>query len=70
MPLNDVDYIRESKRDEKARNVHLYDEDMRRQIDRMLTDHAVDYIKKWEERSAVLYVPFAFAHSVRCPSSR
>jgi arylsulfatase A-like enzyme len=34
-PHKDVDYIREVKRGETPRNVRLYDEDTRRQIDRM-----------------------------------
>ncbi|HXC97636.1 MAG TPA: sulfatase-like hydrolase/transferase [Edaphobacter sp.] len=64
MPLKDVDYIRESRRDEEPRNVRLYDEDTRREIDRMLTDHAVDYIAKngSGDQPFFLYVPFAFAH--------
>jgi arylsulfatase A-like enzyme len=64
MPLKDVDYIREAKKGEEPRNVRLYDEDTRRQIDRMLTDHAVDYIAKngKGDRPFFLYVPFAFAH--------
>jgi arylsulfatase A-like enzyme len=42
----------------------VYDEVARRQIDRMVTDHAVDYIAKngRGERPFFLYVPFAFAH--------
>ena len=68
MPLKDVDYIREAKKGGKPRNVQLYDMDTRRQIDRMLTDHAVDYIAKSRKSDAketqpfFLYVPFAFAH--------
>ena len=64
MPVKDVDYIRESKKGEKPRNVRLYDEDTRRLVDRMLTDHAVDYIQKnsKSDRPFFLYVPFAFAH--------
>jgi arylsulfatase A-like enzyme len=64
MPLKDVDYIREAKKGEKPGNVRLYDEDTRRQIDRMLTDHAVDYIAKngKSDPPFFLYVPFAFAH--------
>jgi len=64
MPIKDVDYIREAKKGEKPRNVRLYDEDTRRQIDRMLTDHAVDYIAKngKGDRPFFLYVPLAFAH--------
>jgi arylsulfatase A-like enzyme len=64
MPLKDVDYIREAKKGEKPRNVRLYDEGTRRQIDRMLTDHAVDYIAKngKGDRPFFMYVPFAFAH--------
>jgi hypothetical protein len=64
MPLKDVQYIREAKKGEKPRNVRVYDEDTRRQIDRMLTDHAVDYIAKngKGDRPFFLYLPFAFAH--------
>jgi len=64
MPLKDVDYIREAKKGEKPRNVRLYDEDTRRQIDGMLTDHAVEYIARngKSDRPFFLYVPFAFAH--------
>ncbi len=64
MPLKDVEYIREARKGEKPRNVRVYDEDMRRQIDRMLTDRAVDYIAKngKGDRPFFLYVPFAFAH--------
>lgn len=64
MPLKDVDYIREAKKGESPRNVQLYDEDTRRQIDRMLTDRAVDFITKKGkgDRPFFLYVPFAFAH--------
>lgn len=40
MPLKDVDYIREAKKGEKPRNLRVYDEVVRRQIDRMVTDHA------------------------------
>jgi len=42
----------------------VYDEDTRRQIDRMLTDRAVDYIAKngKGDNPFFLYVPFAFAH--------
>jgi arylsulfatase len=42
----------------------LYDEDTRRQIDRMVTDRAVDYIARNAngDRPFFLYVPFAFAH--------
>src|SRR4029078_2597727 len=42
----------------------LYDEDTRRQVDRILTDHAVDFISKKGkgDRPFFLYVPFAFAH--------
>jgi len=62
--LKDVDYIREARKGEKPRNVQVYDEDTRRHIDRMLTDHAVDYITKnrQSDRPFFLYVPFAFAH--------
>src|SRR6476469_6313733 len=35
MPLKDVDYIREAKKGEAPHNVRLYDEDTRRQIDRI-----------------------------------
>ena len=64
MPLKDVDYIREARKGEKPRNVRRYDKDTRRQIDRMLADHAVDYIAKngKGDRPFFLYVPFAFAH--------
>jgi arylsulfatase len=64
MPLKDVDYIREAKKGETARNVRLYDEATRRLIDRMVTDRAVDYISKNAkgDRPFFLYVPFAFAH--------
>lgn len=63
-PLRDVDYIREARKGEAPRNVRLYDQDTRRQIDRLLTDRAVDYIAKngRGERPFFLYVPFAFAH--------
>lgn len=44
--LKPWDYIREARKGDEPRNVQLYDMDSRRQIDRMLTDHAVDYIKK------------------------
>jgi len=62
--LKDVDYIREARKGEKPRNVQVYDEDTRRQIDRMLTDRAVNYITKngKGDRPFFLYVPFAFAH--------
>src|SRR6185312_6057947 len=46
MPLKDVDYVREAKKGGKPRNVQVYDESVRRQIDRMVTDRAVDYIEK------------------------
>jgi arylsulfatase A-like enzyme len=46
MPEKDVDYIREAETGEPPRNVQLYDEDTRRQIDRLLTDRAVDYITR------------------------
>jgi arylsulfatase A-like enzyme len=64
MPLEDVHYIREAKKGEKPRNVQVYDEDTRRQIDRMITDRAVDYIAKnaQGDRPFFLYVAFAFAH--------
>jgi len=64
MPLKDVDYIREARKGEKPHNVRLYDEDTRRLVDRMVTDHAVDYIAKngRGDRPFFLYVPFAFAH--------
>jgi arylsulfatase A-like enzyme len=64
MPLKDVDYIREAKKGEKPRNVRLYDETTRTQIDRMLTDHTVDYIAKngKGDRPCLLDVQFAFAH--------
>ena len=64
MPRKDVDYIREAKKGEAPRNVRVYDEDTRRQIDRMLTDRAVDYIAKngKGDKPFFLYVPFAFAH--------
>jgi arylsulfatase len=64
MPVKDVDYIREAKKGEWPRNVQLYDEDTRRQIDRMLTDRAVDFITKRGkgDKPFFLYVPFAFAH--------
>jgi hypothetical protein len=59
-----VDYIREAKKGEAPHNVRVYDEDTRRQIDRMLTDRAVDYIAKngKGDKPFFLYVPFAFAH--------
>jgi arylsulfatase A-like enzyme len=64
MPLKDVDYIREARKGEKPRNVRLYDKDTRRQIDRMVTDHAVEYLTKYGkgDRPFFLYVPFAFSH--------
>jgi len=64
MPLKDVDYIREARKGEKPRNVRLYDKDTRRQIDRMVTDHAVEYLTKngKGDRPFFLYVPFAFSH--------
>ena len=64
MPLRDVHYIREARKGETPRNVQVYDEDTRRQIDRMVTDRAVDYIAKngSGDRPFFLYVPFAFAH--------
>jgi len=64
MPLKDVDYIREAKKGEAPHNVRLYDEDTRRQVDRMVTDRAVDYISRnsKSDRPFFLYVPFAFAH--------
>jgi arylsulfatase A-like enzyme len=64
MPVKDVDYIREARKGEKPRNVRVYDEDTRRQIDRMLTDRAVDYIARngKASRPFFLYVPLAFAH--------
>jgi arylsulfatase len=64
MPLRDVHHIREARRGEKARNVQVYDEETRRQIDRMITDRAVDYIaaNARSERPYFLFVPFAFAH--------
>jgi arylsulfatase A-like enzyme len=64
MPQKDVDYIREAKTGEPPRNVQLYDEDTRRQIDRLLTDRAVDYIARngRRDRPFLLCVPFAFAH--------
>jgi len=64
MPRKDVDYIREAKKGEAPHNVRVYDEDTRRQIDRMLTDRAVDYIAKngKGDKPFFLYVPFAFAH--------
>jgi arylsulfatase A-like enzyme len=64
MPLNDVHYIREGRKGENPRNVRIYDENMRRQIDRLITDRAVDYIAKNgnSDRPFFLYVPFAFAH--------
>ncbi len=59
-----MDYIREAKKGETPRNVRLYDEQTRRQIDRMVTDRAVDYISQHAkgDRPFFLYVPFAFAH--------
>jgi arylsulfatase len=64
MPVKDVDHIREAKKGEKPRNVRAYDQDTRRQIDRMLTDRAVDYVTKngKADRPFFLYVGFAFAH--------
>jgi arylsulfatase A-like enzyme len=64
MPLRDVDYIREARKGEKPTNLHVYDEDMRRQIDHMVTDRAVDFLARNAkgDRPFFLYVPFAFAH--------
>jgi arylsulfatase A-like enzyme len=64
VPLRDVDYIREGRKGEKPRNVRVYDEDTRRQIDRMITDRAVEYIAGNAKGGTpfFLYVPFAFAH--------
>ena len=64
MPLRDVHYIREARKGEKPHNLRVYDEETRRQIDRMVTDRAVDYIAKnaGSDRPFLLYVPFAFAH--------
>jgi arylsulfatase A-like enzyme len=44
--------------------VRIYDQDTRRQIDRLITDRAVDYIAKngKSDPPFFLYVPFAFAH--------
>src|SRR5579872_2206847 len=58
MPLKDVDHIREAKKGEKPRNVRLYDEETRRQIDRMLTDHAVDYIEKNGKNDRPFFLTF------------
>ena len=64
MPLRDVHYIHEARKGETPRNVRVHDEDTRRQIDRMVTDRAVDYISKSRcgDRPFFLYVPFAFSH--------
>jgi arylsulfatase A-like enzyme len=64
MPNRDVHYIREAKKGEKPTNIRVYDEDARRQIDRMVTDRAVDHIAKSDggARPFLLYVAFAFAH--------
>ena len=64
MPLRDVHYIREARKGEKPRNLRVYDEDMRTQIDRMVTDRAVDFLGRnaKSDRPFFLYVPFAFAH--------
>jgi arylsulfatase A-like enzyme len=64
MPLRDVEYIREARKGGTPRNLRVYDEDARRQIDRMVTDRAVDYIAKSGRGDGpfFLYVPFAFAH--------
>ena len=64
MPVKDVHFIREAKKGEKPRNLRVYDEDMRRQIDRMVTDRAVDYIASngGRDRPFFLYASFAFAH--------
>jgi len=64
MTLRDVDYVREARKGEKPRNVRVYDEVVRRQIDRMLTDRAVDYIGRNTKgaRPFFLYVPLVFAH--------
>ena len=44
--------------------MRVYDEGTRRQIDRLVTDRAVDYIATngKGDRPFFLYVPFAFAH--------
>jgi len=62
--LKDVHHIREARKGEKPRNVQVYDIDTRRQIDRMVTDRAVDYIAKNAkgDRPFFLYVGLAFAH--------
>ena len=64
MPLKDVDYVREAKKGEIPRNLQVYDEDTRRQIDRMVTDRPVEYVAKnaTGDRPFFLHVPFAFAH--------
>src|SRR5690242_13672373 len=64
MTLRDVDYVREARKGEKPRNVRVYDEGTRRQIDRMLTDRAVEYIGRQGkgDRPFFLYVPLVFAH--------
>lgn len=64
MPATDADYIREARKGGAPRNVQVYDLDTRRQIDRMVTDRAVDYLARNTkgERPFFLYVAFAFAH--------
>lgn len=64
MPIGNADYLREATKGQAPRNVRLYDLETRRQIDRMLTDRAVDYIARNSGENApfFLYVPFAFAH--------
>ena len=64
MPVKDVHFIREARKGERPRNLRVYDEDMRRQIDRMVTDRAVDYIASngGRDRPFFLYASFAFAH--------
>ncbi|MDD2056766.1 arylsulfatase [Pseudomonas sp. GD03860] len=64
MPLRDVDYIREASKGGAPRNLQVYDQNTRRQIDRMVTDRAVEYLaaSAKDKRPFFLYVPFAFAH--------
>ena len=64
MPLKDVHHIREARKGETPRNVRVYDEDTRKQIDRMLTDRAVKYVARNAkgDRPFFLYLAFAFAH--------
>jgi arylsulfatase len=62
--------VLEGRRDEAVRQVASYDLDMRRRIDRGITDRAVAYIERHAggDRPFFLYLPFTQPHSPPLPN--